>query len=656
MSLLARQEEKMSAIAGIIHLTKEPVPFEHGRNIMKGLEKFPADDIQVWHKHNAFIGNHAQWITPESVGEQQPFYDSERQCVITTDAIIDNREELFEKLQVERSKQKHMPDSQLILLAYYKWGEESPKHLVGDFAYMIWDERNQKLFGARDFSGSRTLYYYKNHERFAFCTTIMPLFTLPGVKKELNEQWMAEFLAIPVNFESVDPSSTTYKHIEQLAPSHSITIHEGRVRLTRYCYLMEENKKLKLKSDEEYEEAFREVLQKAVNSRIRTHHNVGAHLSGGLDSGSVASFAAKALKLENKKLNTFSYVPVEGFVDWTHKSRMADETPYVKATVNHVGNINEHYLSFSERSPYTEIDSWLNTLETPYKFFENTYWLRGIYEQAQKENVGVLLNGQRGNWTISWGPFSDFYASLMKKMKWISLYKEINLFSKNLGGIKSKIFAASRRKAFPTLYQLFNPIESFHFPIIINQNFANKTRVMDKLQDHGIDISLSQDISAYQARHNQFSQLYYWSITGTYGAKFSLQHSVWDRDPTNDLRLIKFCLSVPENQFVSHGLDRSLVRRATKDYLPDAVRLNMRTRGVQGADGVYRMSSYWDSFIRELEQMSDDSIVGVYLNQLVIKKAIMKIKEEPNPGLAFDLDYRILVRSLIFYRFIKNVS
>ena len=95
----------MSAIAGIIHLTKEPVPFEHGANIMKGLEKFPADDIQVWHKHNAFIGNHAQWITPESVGEQQPFYDSERQCVITADAIIDNREELFEKLQVERSKQ-----------------------------------------------------------------------------------------------------------------------------------------------------------------------------------------------------------------------------------------------------------------------------------------------------------------------------------------------------------------------------------------------------------------------------------------------------------------------------------------------------------------------------------------------------------------------
>ncbi|WP_226645710.1 asparagine synthase-related protein [Mesobacillus subterraneus] len=646
----------MSAIAGIIHLRKEPVPFEHGRSIMKGLEKFPADDIQVWHKHNAFIGNHAQWITPESVGEQQPFYDSERQCVITADAIIDNREELFEKLQVERSKQKHMPDSQLILLAYYKWGEESPKHLVGDFAYMIWDERNQKLFGARDFSGSRTLYYYKDDNRLAFCTTIMPLFNLPGVKKELNEEWMAEFLAIPVNFESVDPSSTTYKQIEQLAPSHSISVKDEKVILSRYCYLMEGNKELKLKSDEEYEEAFRDVFQKAVKSRIRTQHSVGAHLSGGLDSGSVVSFAAKQLKQENKKLNTFSYVPVKGFRDWTHKSRVADESTYVKATVNHVGNIHDHYYSFSERSPFTEIDDWLETMETPYKFFENTFWLRGMYEKAQEKKVGVLLNGQRGNWTISWGPVLDFYADLFKKFRLISLYQEMNQYSRNIGVQRSKVMAAARKKAFPALYKLINPTESFHFPMIINPKFAKDTNVFLKLKEHGIDVSLSESPSAYEVRDRQFRQLYYWSLTGTYGAKLSLRYSVWERDPTNDLNVIKFCLSVPEEQFVRNGLDRALVRRSTKELLPDKVRMNMKSRGVQGADGVYRMSAYWDTFIGELEKMNEDPISEYYLNQSVLKSAIEKIKNEPNSEYAFDFDFRILMRSLIFYRYLKMIS
>lgn len=642
----------MSAIAGIIHLTKEPVPFEHGRNIMKELEKFPADDIQVWHKHNAFIGNHAQWITPESVGEQQPFYDSERQCVITADAIIDNREELFEKLQVERSKQKIMPDSELILLAYYKWGEESPKHLVGDFAYMIWDERNQKLFGARDFSGSRTLYYYKDHERFAFCTTIMPLFTLPGVKKELNEQWMAEFLAIPVNFESVDPSSTTYNNIAQLAPSHSITVSNGNIKLSRYCYLSKE-KELRLNTDEDYEEAFREIFQTAVESRIRTHRNVGSYLSGGLDSGSVVSFAAKALRIQNKKLNTYSYVPVNGFEDWTHRSRVANETSFVKATVDYVGNIDDQYHSFTDRSPYSEIDEWLNTLEMPYKYFENTFWLRGIYEQAHQKDIGILLSGQRGNWTVSWGPTLEFYAGLMKKLRWIRLYQEINQYSKNSGAKKTRIMKVVRNRAFPSLKEA---VEPFHFPIIISPDFAARTNVLTKLKEHGIDISLSQPISPYEARDNQFKHLYYWLITGTYGAKFSLRYSVNGRDPTNDLRLIKFCLSVPEEQFARQGFDRSLIRRATKSYLPDEVRLNMRTRGVQGADGVYRMATYWSAFIEELEQLSEDTTASYFLDQAVIKQAISKIKSNASPEFAFDFDFRILMRSLIVYRFLKNFN
>ena len=194
----------MSAITGIIHFNDEPVSIEHGTRLMSDLKKYPADDIQIWHKENVFLGCHAQWITPESIGEQLPFYDYEKQLAITADAIIDNRNELFDKLQVDYADRKNMTDSELILLSYQKWGEEAPKYLVGDFAFMIWDEKKQILFGARDFSGSRTLYFYRNENKFAFCTIIKPLFSLPYVEKKLNEQWIAEFLAIPSNFDSID--------------------------------------------------------------------------------------------------------------------------------------------------------------------------------------------------------------------------------------------------------------------------------------------------------------------------------------------------------------------------------------------------------------------------------------------------------------------
>lgn len=116
----------MSAIAGIYLLNDEPINLEHGRRMMKELEKYPADDVQTWHSEKVFLGCHAQWITPESIGEKLPYYDHDRRLAITADAIIDNREELFEKLQVKKSQQNEMSDSELILLSYHKWGK---KHL-----------------------------------------------------------------------------------------------------------------------------------------------------------------------------------------------------------------------------------------------------------------------------------------------------------------------------------------------------------------------------------------------------------------------------------------------------------------------------------------------------------------------------------------------
>ncbi|MDP1417459.1 lasso peptide isopeptide bond-forming cyclase [Peribacillus simplex] len=645
----------MSAIIGICQINEEPVNFHHGHILMTALNKYPSDSIQTWHSEKIFLGCHAQWITPESVGEQLPFYNSERQCAITADAIIDNRDELFDKLDVSKVDRNSVTDSQLILLSYLKWGEDSPKYLIGDFAFMIWDLKKMKLFGARDFSGSRTLYYYQNTEKFAFSTVIKPLLNLPFVEKKLNEQWLAEYLAIPGMFESVDSNTTVYKYIRQVPPSHSISVVDGSVSLHRYSHLADVEKK-HLKTDREYEEAFRNVLQEAVSARLRTHHKVGSHLSGGLDSGTVASFAATELRKGNKPLHTFSYVPVEGFIDWTHKSRMADERPFIQSTVQHVGNINDSYMSFENKNPYSEIDDWLETLEMPYKFFENTYWLSGIYEAAHQQGIGILLNGQRGNWTISWGPLLDHYVTLLKKVNWFRLYKELNQYSKNIGVTKTRILKAVRKKAFPFTDRKNQLSDQDQFPMLINPEFAKRTDVFNKLEEHGIDLTGTKIPSAYEVRENQFQNSYYWNITGTYGSKLSLRYSVWDRDPTNDLRVIRFCLSVPEEQYVRNGLDRALVRRSTKGYLPDKVRLNLRTRGVQGADGVHRMASQWNEFINELHQLSEDPHMAELLNMQIINDAIAKIKGEPNAEYAFDFEFRILMRSLILYRFMKKVG
>ncbi|WNR43779.1 asparagine synthase-related protein [Paenibacillus roseipurpureus] len=650
----------MSAISGVYYFNHEAMNIEDGMILMQGLRQYPSDDIRIWHSDNVFFGCHAQWITPESVGERLPRFSEEKYLAITADAIIDNRQELFERLQVDHTLRKNMTDSELILLAYLKWGEEVPKYLIGDFAFMIWDLRRKLLFGARDFSGTRSLYFYRDPQRFAFCTTIEPLLDLSYVSKSINEQWFAEFLAIPSMVDTVDTLSTAYKNIEQIPPSHSITICDGKVRLSRYCKISFQEP-LKFKKNEEYEEAFQSVFQEAVTARTRTHGEVGAQLSGGLDSGAVVSFAAKALSARNKQLQTFSYIPEDHFKDWTSHSYAADERPFIKATVDYVGNISDHYHNFAGNNPLTDLDDSLELMGMPYKFFENFFWLKGIHEKARHKGVKVLLSGARGNYSISWGSWNmtvNYYASLFKRLKWTRLYQELNQYCTNFKTGKSVMLPVVIKRAFPSIYRNSSIHNSSDNPnqTLISDSFAQRTNVYARLLEYGVDITGTSAENPYEIRKRHFEQLYHWNKNGIVGTKLSLRYAVWDRDPTNDLRVIRFCLAVPEEQYVKDGLQRSLIRRSTKNMLPDKVRLNQQVRGIQVADVIHRIASNWHAFIEELNQLVRDPSVSEMLNIGVIKKAITKMGNEPRPELVFENEFRILTRSLMVYRFIKKFT
>ncbi|WP_117149463.1 asparagine synthase-related protein [Paraliobacillus zengyii] len=637
----------MSAIAGIYHLNKQPVSSEASSGMMDNLSQFPADDVSIWQKENVFLGCHAQWITPESVGEVLPYYNPERQLAITADAIIDNRAELFESLQVDKAKRKGMPDSQLILLAYCKWGEDAPKYLIGDFAFMIWDEREQKLFGARDPSGYRTLYYYLNQSNFSFCTTIEPLLELSFTRKKLNEAWLAEFLAISGMIDTVDARMTPYLGLEQIPPFHSFSLVKGEIELKKYGSFYPKEA-LKLDSNEAYVAAFQEVYQRAVNDRLRTYRNVGSQLSGGLDSGSVVGFAVKELKKKDKMLYTFSYVPPSDFVDYTPRHQFPNERPAVKKTVEYVGGIDDYYADFEGRSSFTEIDTYLDVMEMPYKFLENSFWLSGIFEKAQEKDVGILLNGDRGNFTVSWGTPIDHYAVLLKKFKWIRFYQELKSYSEKLGTARSYLFPVIAKTAFP-----FHKRKTAGTKLI-NSEFADKIGVFQKLKEHGIDDSgWFGTPNIYQQRQILFEDILPWNAGNTLDCKLSLRYSLWKRDPTNDIRVVRFCLSLPEEQYTQNGLDRALIRRSTAKILPDSIRLNQRTRGVQAADWIHRMIPDWDSFVNEAKKLTTDPSFLAFINGELLAKAIAKAEEGPQQEYR-GFDYSLLMRCLIVNRFITK--
>jgi asparagine synthase (glutamine-hydrolysing) len=157
-------------------------------------------------------------------------------------------------------------------------------------------------------------------------------------------------------------------------------------------------------------------------------------------------------------------------------------------------------------------------------------------------------------------------------------------------------------------------------------------------------------------REDYFNNQAVLSMQGTISAKSSYRLGIWERDATSDVRLIKFCLSIPVEQFVKDGFGRSLIRRATNNILPDKVRLNQRTRGVQGMDWVHRIIPRWPSIEEELRTLCRDEQTSKYLNLTQVKESMSKVGSAIKPELADDPHLKLLMRSLIAYRFLKRLQ
>ncbi|SFI88986.1 asparagine synthase (glutamine-hydrolysing) [Paenibacillus sp. UNC496MF] len=640
----------MSAIIGLLYEDEARPGDDAIRTMMRALDRYPADDRRVWNDGRAALGCHAQWITPESVKEPMPYYDEAGRLAIAADAILDNRHELYDRLNIPYGQGKWMSDGELILRAYRRWGADAPGYLIGDFAFVIWDERAQTLFGARDLVGNRTLYYHASDRLFACATVADPLFALPGLKKRLNEAWLAEFLAIPSMLDCADLHAAPYDGIRHLPPGHSFTAGGGKLKLRRYGSLIPMEEPPGLRSNGEYEEAFRDVFMKAVSSKMRARKGIGSSLSGGLDSGAVAAFASAALRGTGKMLRAYSYVPQADFSDWTPKSRFADERPYIRATARHIGLSEQQDLEFPGGSPWTAVDDWLDLLDAPYKCFENSFWMTGIFEQAARQDIGVLLTGAGGNLTVSWGSAVDYYGLLARRLRLLKLGREIPRFSERMGIGRSRLLKMVLKSAFPVLDK-----PAGEEPALIHPDFARTSGVEERLRRRGIGPAASP-ADFIRARLDEFESLTFPHMTGNLETRLSLRYGIWERDPTYDPRVIRFCLSVPLEQYVQDGVDRSLMRRATRGYLPDEVRLNQRYRGVQGADWIHRMRPEWRAFMDELKRLCADSVSAQFLNVRQIKASMEAVGTEPRPELAFDSNARLLMRSLIVYRFLKRLA
>lgn len=209
---------------------------------------------------------------------------------ITADVRIDAREELIEKLKGKLTPKQSANDAQLILHAYEAWGEDCVKHLIGDFAFAIWDSQSRRIFCARDHFGVKPFFYARIGNSFIFSNTLNALRQDTRISNALNEIAIGDYLLFGVN---QDLSTTTFKDIQRLPPAHSLMISKESIKIRRY-WRPASSSAVRFRDRSSYIERFSELVSCAVRDRLRTNR-VTVSMSGGLDSTSVAAIARECL-------------------------------------------------------------------------------------------------------------------------------------------------------------------------------------------------------------------------------------------------------------------------------------------------------------------------------------------------------------------------
>lgn len=609
------------AIFGTINLDNRFINKNLAEEMMSKLSLYKLDDKKTLSIENACMGCGLIHITDEDSNEILPYYNKEIKFMITADAILDNREELIELLNVNDEK---ITDSQLILKSYLKWKYDCVKHLLGDYAFIIYDMENNEIFSATDYTGCRTLYYKFINNTFSFSTVIKPIYENEAV----NERWLADFISLPVVMHHSESEETIYKGIYQIPAATYMVVNSEGLKKIKYWDPVKDSKKIHFNSDEEYVKEFQKIFTEAVRCRLRTNENIGISMSGGLDSSSVGCIAAPILKNQNKKLISFTSVPDKSYVaDGSYKGRITDETHYVELISKMYENIEINYCRSEGRDSLSDMDKIIEILEQPYKTFQNTFWCTEVMKRITDKKCRVMLTGQFGNFTISYGDFFTNMKTLIKDKKYLKFLKEVKGCSRlhNISNIYTLKYVF--KNIFPYMYsKLRNNKEllnsSFFDESPINDEMSSKWNIKKRFEENCIIDRQLKCKNMYEERSFMTSPFMFTQI-GTIETKLSLFNGIIGRDPTKDKRVIEFCFGLDGDQYVRNGLDRYLIRRAMKDKIPEEIRMLQGNKGLQGADWLKRLMPKQEYICSMLNKSIEDENCKKYFN-------IDKIKEQLN--------------------------
>ena len=550
----------MCGIAGVLQLALQPVSrLKQRLSVMNELQKHRGPDGQgIWMHHHAHVGfAHRRLSIIDLDTGQQPMTDPSGNWIAYNGEIYNYRE-----LRDELGKEKFRThsDTEVILHAYRKWGADCLQHFRGMFSFALWDEMKQTLFCARDRFGIKPFYYAIVDQTFYFASEIKAL--TPFLEEIRTDfRGLKDYLA----FQFCLAGKTLFEGVSELLPAHSLTVSRGGIQTRRYWevyYHLDFDH-----SPEYFEEHLDRLLQDSARAHLVSDVPLGAYLSGGLDSSTIASLASRITQ-DPLMAFTGKYALGPDYDESAYARKLAEAQHIELLELNitaqdfirNVRNVIYH-LDYPVAGPGSFSQYMISQLAAKHRkvvlggqggdeiFGGYTRYLIAYFEQCIKAAIdGTMHNG---NFVVT-------YESIIPNLASLHNYKPLlkEFWSKGLfEDMEHRYFHLINRS--PHLgeeirWELlgeYSPFEAFQ--AVFHSNNVKKESYFDSMTHFDFKTLLPALLQVED--------------------RVSMAHGLESRVPLLDHSLVEFAATIPSNVKFKNGAMKSLFKTVAARYVPKEI-------------------------------------------------------------------------------------
>lgn len=537
---------------------------------------------------DVFLGHRRLSIIDLSPNGHQPFGNESRTAWLVFNGEIYNYLSLREELKSLGYPFRTETDTEVVLAAYEKWGEACLERFDGMWSLAVLDTRRRVLFAARDRFGIKPFYYYHGDGLFAFASEIKSLLKVPPIRHEVRSEAVFDFLVFGwVEHET----ESLVRGISELQPSQALRLDLADGSLKTWKYYSLRFNPAREEFDPKRAEAcvadIRTLLFDAVRTHLQSDVPVGSCLSGGLDSSTIVCVINQILEREHprqvgerQKVFTVGYGPGHG----------EDESRWAQVVVDKTRTAWHRIVPDPERIG-EELEKIVYCQDVPFGSSSGVIPQHFLMKSVREAGVKVLLDGQGGDELFA-GYRGYYLASILDHLRGGRLpgaareLRQLGNSSVNVGFLLSTFLKRVLPKVTPSA--LLGGVLRRSRPEIkyLRPGFLSKHK--DRLrsyQEHGLP-GLNEDLAETMTGH-EFKYLL------RYEDRNSMAYSIEARTPFADhLPLIEFLFQIPGSYKIHDGWSKYLLRQATRDILPEAIRWRKDKQGFPAP------GNYWLGYLR----------------------------------------------------------